>query len=73
MEIAPLPESAAVVLDLEVLLHGLFYRHRHGDGCAHHRVVAHADQPIISTCAGTDDDPANCAYECILPMVSVMP
>jgi len=30
-------------------------------------------KPIISTCAGTDDDPANCASECIRPMVSVMP
>ena len=29
--------------------------------------------PIISTCAGTEDEPANCASECILPMVSVMP
>ena len=29
--------------------------------------------PIISTCAGTDEDPANCASECILPIVSVMP
>ena len=28
--------------------------------------------PIISTCAGTDDDPANCASECIRPMVSVI-
>ena len=27
--------------------------------------------PIISTCAGTDDDPANCASECIRPIVSV--
>ena len=30
-------------------------------------------RPIISTCAGTEDEPANCASECILPMVSVMP
>ena len=30
-------------------------------------------KPIISTCAGTDEDPANCASECILPMVSVIP
>ena len=30
-------------------------------------------RPIISTCAGTDDEPANCASECILPIVSVMP
>src|ERR1039458_4439265 len=29
--------------------------------------------PIISTCAGTEDDPANWASECIRPMVSVMP
>ena len=29
--------------------------------------------PIISTCAGTDEDPANCASECILPIVSVIP
>ena len=29
--------------------------------------------PIISTCAGTDDDPANWASECIRPIVSVMP
>ena len=29
--------------------------------------------PIISTCAGTDDDPANCASECIRPIVSVIP
>lgn len=30
-------------------------------------------RPIISTCAGTDEEPANCASECILPIVSVMP
>ncbi len=30
-------------------------------------------KPIISTCAGTDEEPANCASECIRPMVSVMP
>ena len=30
-------------------------------------------KPIISTCAGTEDEPANCASECIRPMVSVMP
>ena len=30
-------------------------------------------RPIISTCAGTEEEPANCASECILPMVSVMP
>ena len=30
-------------------------------------------RPIISTCAGTEEDPANCASECILPIVSVMP
>lgn len=30
-------------------------------------------KPIISTCAGTEDDPANCASECMRPMVSVMP
>ena len=29
--------------------------------------------PIISTCAGTDDEPANCASLCIRPMVSVIP
>ena len=29
--------------------------------------------PIISTCAGTDEEPANCASECIRPIVSVMP
>src|SRR5699024_9484820 len=29
--------------------------------------------PIISTCAGTDEEPANCASECILPIVSVIP
>ena len=29
--------------------------------------------PIISTCAGTEEEPANCASECILPIVSVMP
>ena len=28
--------------------------------------------PIISTCAGTDDEPANCASECIRTIVSVM-
>ena len=27
--------------------------------------------PIISTCAGTDEEPANCASECIRPIVSV--
>lgn len=30
-------------------------------------------RPIISTCAGTEDEPANCASECIRPMVSVIP
>ena len=30
-------------------------------------------KPIISTCAGTEEEPANCASECIRPMVSVMP
>jgi len=30
-------------------------------------------KPIISTCAGTEDDPANWASECMRPMVSVMP
>ncbi|RWX47524.1 hypothetical protein H206_06338 [Candidatus Electrothrix aarhusensis] len=30
-------------------------------------------KPIISTWAGTEEDPANWASECILPMVSVMP
>ena len=29
--------------------------------------------PIISTCAGTEEEPANCASECILPIVSVIP
>ncbi len=29
--------------------------------------------PIISTCAGTEEEPANCASECIRPIVSVMP
>ena len=29
--------------------------------------------PIISTCAGTEDEPANCASPCILPMESVKP
>ncbi len=30
-------------------------------------------RPIISTCAGTEEEPANCASECMRPMVSVMP
>ena len=30
-------------------------------------------RPIISTCAGTDEEPANCASPCILPIVSVIP
>ena len=30
-------------------------------------------RPIISTCAGTDEEPANCASECMRPIVSVMP
>ena len=30
-------------------------------------------RPIISTCAGTLDEPANCASPCIRPIVSVMP
>ena len=30
-------------------------------------------RPIISTCAGTEEEPANCASECIRPRVSVMP
>ena len=30
-------------------------------------------KPIISTCAGTDELPANCASLCMRPIVSVMP
>ena len=30
-------------------------------------------KPIISTCAGTEELPANCASECIRPSVSVKP
>ena len=30
-------------------------------------------RPIISTWAGTEEEPANCASECIRPMVSVIP
>ncbi len=30
-------------------------------------------KPIISTCAGTEDEPANWASLCMRPMVSVMP
>ena len=30
-------------------------------------------RPIMSTCAGTELEPANCALECMRPMVSVMP
>ena len=30
-------------------------------------------RPIISTCAGTEEEPANWASECMRPMVSVMP
>jgi len=30
-------------------------------------------KPIISTCAGTEELPANCASQCIRPMVSVIP
>ena len=30
-------------------------------------------RPIMSTCAGTELEPANCASECMRPMVSVMP
>ena len=30
-------------------------------------------RPIISTCAGTEEEPANCASECIRPIVSVIP
>ena len=30
-------------------------------------------RPIISTCAGTEEEPANCASPCILPMESVKP
>ncbi len=30
-------------------------------------------KPIISTCAGTEEEPANCASECMRPMVSVIP
>ena len=29
-------------------------------------------KPIISTCAGTEDEPANCASECMRPSVSVI-
>jgi len=29
--------------------------------------------PIISTCAGTEEEPANWASECMRPMVSVIP
>ena len=30
-------------------------------------------RPIMSTCAGTEEEPANWASECMRPMVSVMP
>ncbi len=30
-------------------------------------------RPIISTCAGTDEEPANCASPCIRPIESVRP
>ncbi len=30
-------------------------------------------RPIISTCAGTLEEPANCASPCMRPIVSVMP
>ena len=30
-------------------------------------------RPIISTWAGTEEEPANCASPCIRPMVSVIP
>lgn len=30
-------------------------------------------RPIISTCAGTEEEPANCASPCILPIESVRP
>ncbi len=30
-------------------------------------------KPIISTCAGTEEEPANCASECMRPNVSVNP
>ena len=30
-------------------------------------------RPIMSTCAGTEEEPANWALECMRPMVSVMP
>ena len=30
-------------------------------------------RPIISTCAGTEEEPANCASPCIRPMESVRP
>ncbi len=30
-------------------------------------------RPIMSTCAGTELEPANWALECMRPMVSVMP
>ena len=30
-------------------------------------------RPIISTCAGTEEEPANCASPCIRPIVSVIP
>ena len=30
-------------------------------------------KPIISTCAGTEEEPANWASECMRPMVSVIP
>ena len=30
-------------------------------------------KPIISTCAGTEEEPANCASLCIRPIVSVIP
>lgn len=30
-------------------------------------------KPIISTWAGTEEEPANCASECMRPMVSVIP
>ena len=43
------------------------------EGDAPYQYTFRVRNPIISTCAGTEEEPANCASECIRPMVSVIP
>ena len=45
---------------------------RTSNSTTNHWVVTDAEESHHLNCAGTDDEPANCASECIRPIVSVI-